>query len=422
MIVKFLIVVGGISRNSAFTCNYSEHFTMGYSCELAGISYLDPEEAVLIEGNHLEGHGDTDVLGMFARFQSHTNLSYIPKEIWTTFVNLEQLLLGDVNMESIEGSFKVCEKVTLFDFSGNHLKLIESQGFEKCQNLLFLDLGLNQISAITVGAFEGLSKLETLMLSGNPIAVMAPEMFASLSNLQNLWLRDLLVTELHPQLLTNMKKLKHFEFGSQVEMDVSKIQAGTFKSLPVLEIVSFWFSQTNMTEIEAAAFEDLQSLNRLSLSSNKIQRLSADSFINVPNLSTLNADENQMYAIERTFFTTFSKLQVINLLGNECISKRFIIGSPFDEGFLQDMEQCFTNYDEPIMTTTMLTTTFSTSTPVITTSTTTTTETTTTIGLTESTDRTTDTTLGTSSIIPSFLSVLGGCTVYFMFYTNYGFT
>lgn len=408
----FKIILIHISRNSIFLlsllfasfgvpqsvatiyiCNFFLHSYWGYSCEFESISYLDQSEEFIIDGLHVEGFYDADVLTVFTTF---ANMSYIPKELLPKFGNIANLLVSQSRMESIDGAFGLCDKLEIMTFYRNNLRRIESRTFEMCKNLRSLDFGENQIAVVPVDAFEGITKLESLGLYNNPITVLDPGTFDKLVNIELLWLLDLDVPEMPPQLLRNLKKLKRFQFGTKAIQSVNRIRTGSFKSLPALEYVQVMSPNGEVMEIEPAAFEDLESLGRLDLYSNAIQRLNSDAFVNVINLLALNIQYNQITEVERSFFSNFPKLVEVLTQENLCVNENYYIESPLDVEFLLDFEECFSKYDDSTTSTVMETTQ----------------------STTQTTEKTDDTTQGTSSVVPSFLCVLGFSVNYFVMQKN----
>lgn len=398
-----LLSVSHVKAETVVSCNIVTLWFAGYSCEFDSISYLEEGEDFIIEVEHDEGFTDEDVIVVFNSF---SNMSYVPKEIIQKFPNVEQLLLSQSRMESIDGAFEVCgDKIEIMTFYRNNLKRIPSRGFERCTGLLSLDFGDNQISDVPVDAFAGLEKLETLDLYKNPITSIDSRLFENLSNLLYLYSDDLDVQDMDSKLFQNLKNVQRLYFGSKLEQEYVKIQSGTFKSLPKLETLQITFKAEEM-EIEPLAFQELESLQRLVLSGNGIKRLNSNSFSDIPNLTWLNLRGNNLSAVEKNFFEQFSKLEEVLANDNECVDKAYYIESPLDEEFVKEFEECFKNWEGDETTTTALPETTTTELPE-----TTTTELpeTTTTKIPETTTENPDesTTLGSSSIISSCLTIFG---------------
>lgn len=341
------------------------------------------------------GLGDQDVVTVFTSF---SNMSFIPPLILLQFDNVKNLLLSQSSMESIDGAFKSCEKLEVMTFYRNHLTRIEPKAFAACTNLLDLDLGSNQIESLPVDAFDGLVNLEYLVIDNNPIKVLEPHIFDQLVNLQFMYSLDLDITEFDRELFKSFTKVQRFHFGSKIPQSSSRLQSGTFKSLYALEALEFRMS-AELMEIEPAAFEDLENLQRLVLAENKIKRLSSDLFVNISKLTWLNIRANELTEVERGFFAGFPELEEVLADDNLCVNNSYYFESPDDEEFVNEFEECFVKYDESLTTTTGIPTT--TEAPTTTAPTT--------VAITPTSPPTTsarpaDTTLGSSSISPSLLT------------------
>lgn len=358
---------------------------MGYACELIDVNYLNQGEEFLIEGVHDEGLSDSDVLSVFA---STSNMSYVPMEILTKFVNLERLLMSQVAMEDIEGALSICQ-VSTITFYRNRLTKIYSRGFENCKNLEYLDLGDNQIESIPREAFEGIEMLQNLVIENNPIRSIDPTVFEKLINLRTLYSLNTEVSEILPQFFSNLKKIEWIYFGSTS----LRITTGTFKSLPELRYLYVRGNRSDEMEIEEAAFENLPSLWSLDLSENSIKILNTNSFKGLSNLGWLYLAGNEIIQVESNFFANFPKLERLNVKENFCINQTYFAdGEPLGDKLLEDFKDCFANWDEAALLT-------STESQVSTSITPTTTLTDTTGSVVETT------TQGSSAALPNFLGI-----------------
>lgn len=394
-LILLLILICGNVQSLSVNCNYFEHWSFGYCCELLEVSYLNEGEVFTIEGQHLGEHNDDDVLMIFASF---SNISYVPKEIIPKYKNLVSLLLSQLGIEHIDGAFEgSCDKIETITFYRNKLKKINSREFKNCVNLNYLDLGDNQIADISSDAFEGLTMLETLVIDTNPIKTLFPELFTSLISLKFLFMTNLEVSELNSKLFTTLKKLERFHFGSNSPHNITQIQSGTFKSMPDLQSLQIVNDNQQPMVIEKLAFEDLEKLERLVIAGSAIERLNMNSFSGLQNLIWFSVEKNQISEIERDFFTLFPNLEEFNANMNPCGNRIYYLKSGQDEEFMRDFEECFTRWDDP-----------SASSTTVDSSTTTITPSSTSLN-TESTISPNDTTQGCSSLFPSYLTIAIVC-------------
>lgn len=330
----------------ALRCNYFQHWYWGYSCEFDSIEYLDEGADIFIDGEHEVGFGDQDIVTVFNSF---SNMSFIPPKILLVFDNVKNLLLSQSRMQSIDGAFQNCDKIEVMTFYRNQLTRIQPKAFVACSNLQDLDLGSNQIETLPVDAFDGLGKLEYLVIDNNPIKVLESHIFDQLVNLQFMYSLDLDITDFDRELFKSFKNVQRFHFGSKLPQSYAKLESGTFKSLTALEALEFKMNAEVM-EIEPAAFEDLENLQRLVLAGNKIKRLSSNLFVNVSKLTWLDIRNNELSEVERSFFTGFSKLKEVLANENLCVNKNYYFETPSDEDFVTEFEECFSNYESTVTT------------------------------------------------------------------------
>ena len=330
-------------------CNYQQHRFFGYSCELINVSYHNENDEFIIEGQHLDSYNDEDVLAVFTSF---SNFSFVPKEILQRFKNLEELLLSQMEIKTIDGLFQVCDKLQVMTFYRNKLKRIESRAFEHCPNLNYLDLGENQISEIHFDAFENLAKLETLVLDSNPVVIFDSRTFDKLTNLKFLYMSGTEIPKLYPWTIKNLKKLERFYFGSNFLVEKTVIDSGTFKSMHSLQTLSLSMKNAGEMEIEPRAFYDLPNLVQLVLAENSIKKLNSNSFVNLPNLTWFSIENNKIEGIETNFFSNFPTLIHVAAKENFCINETFYFDSLEEkEIFLNSFEGCYSKWENSITTT-----------------------------------------------------------------------
>lgn len=140
-------------------CNYFDNDTLGYTCELTDVAFLEESENPLILGEHLDGRNNNDVSNVV--FNS-SRLVRVPPAIFTSFPNIKSLSIREVSLETLdEMTFEKCGTLQHLDISGNLIKTISSQSFENCEFLETIHLNNNSLSRVEpCGNF--ISKLEHL--------------------------------------------------------------------------------------------------------------------------------------------------------------------------------------------------------------------------------------------------------------------
>ena len=120
-------------------------------------------------------------------------LKYIPSSLFTEFLNMEILFIGeDQHLEDLKSYyFRNANLLKVIWISGNDVITLEKNLFIDAINLQYINLQSNKITNIHKLAFNGLQKVKQISLNGNQIKILHPETFNNLSRLQNLNLLSL---------------------------------------------------------------------------------------------------------------------------------------------------------------------------------------------------------------------------------------
>ncbi|ULU13165.1 hypothetical protein L3Y34_015982 [Caenorhabditis briggsae] len=163
--------------------------------------------------------------------------------------------------------------LTLLNATDNHLTRIGRRGFDKIRNVQFLYLSNNQISHAQPDPFQALEKLELIemddALDGNAEdkADMLRNFFHSknsFTHLSKIELNKNRIDEIYPKTFCGVKGLKRLEVSNN-------------------RIQSFNFARSCLTELKA-----------LMLAGNLIQKIPADIWDFLPQLSSLDISNNPL--------------------------------------------------------------------------------------------------------------------------------
>lgn len=123
----------------------------------------------------------------------------IPSTIWTTFPNLEQLKLIDIELRMLHCSdFENALHLHNLTLGYNNLTHIQSMLFSRAVQLMEINLEANQIQRIEDFAFNGLYQLYYLSLSRNHIVTLSSSVFSGAMHLIELRLEHNLISTLEP--------------------------------------------------------------------------------------------------------------------------------------------------------------------------------------------------------------------------------
>lgn len=185
MKLKFLVVVllsiaFASAQNvteSSLTCNYAET-AVGYVCNLRFNNSLGLDDWTAIDGVHLEGMTNADVVAILSTTGRTLN---VPQIVCNLFSNLEYFDLTNLGINTVSAnSFSGCSRLRWLRLWNNQIWQLPSNVFANNAALTYLDLDSNWISEIPTGLFTPLINLETLELANNFFNVIPNDAFATL--------------------------------------------------------------------------------------------------------------------------------------------------------------------------------------------------------------------------------------------------
>lgn len=193
---------------------------------------------------------------------------------------------------------------------GNQLKNIYANWFlESTNSLRTLDLSDNIITYIESKTFS-LLPVNYIFLKNNSISRIDAEAFDQLENLFELDLSYNKLKKIQPGWF-HKSTIDYLDISNN---QVTTIETNAFISLPVTHI---FLQNNNIANINTQAFSNLQRLNLLNISGNRLQRLDLTWFVNsTTKLRDLFLDNNQIETIEPHSLSQFPKLMVLNLTNN----------------------------------------------------------------------------------------------------------
>lgn len=178
-----------------------------YTCEIVGASLVDDESLhVVIEGEHLPAMSDADVLEVVIL---HSNVPFIPTQIFTTFPNLELFTAHDSGLTRVEShAFSSAINVNLVVITENpELREIEANAFQGATNLDILILADNQIETLHEEAFAATPHLQSITLFNNSLSQLPLNVFRFMTTLTYLDLSFNQLERLDGRLFENVTQM-----------------------------------------------------------------------------------------------------------------------------------------------------------------------------------------------------------------------
>jgi hypothetical protein len=117
------------------------------------------------------------------------------------------------------------------------------------------------------------------------------------------------------------------------------------------KIKEILLKENGIQQIEDEAFHELEDLEEIDLTFNEIKSINKELFSHNLKLKVINLNGNEIFMIQRGSFEQQFKstLKELNLLGNECINKKFgcqLIYCPKIKKNNRYLERCYLNYLE----------------------------------------------------------------------------
>jgi len=314
---------------------------------------------------------------------SNNSLTSLPALLFHSFVRLETLTLRWNRLAVVESGAFDGSQLRRLDLSGNRLAAIRPRTFSDVESTIVeLDLSSNVIVTIDE-AFVGLSALSRLDLRHNLLASLSATSLRGLSSLRHLRLDNNLIAEVDALSLSDLSKLTNLalrgnpltaltrlNFPGNVSLsyvdlsecslttvprgvpdtvtyvqlrrnNITRINGDSFFGASRVKILVLDENQISQVDVDDRSFRQLRnlkqlwlninrlvrvpvglpsSIERLMLDSNNIEKLSADSFPNLSQLSTLTLMENAITEVAIGSFRSLSTLTHLDLSANKITS------------------------------------------------------------------------------------------------------
>lgn len=329
-----LLVVTGTTL--AASCRYYIDASHGYSCQLSDINYRSETDVLVIDGTHMAGKRDTDVLYLFSE---NTVIRFIPPVIFTKFSRLTRLHLVNVGLSLNVRSFKNATSLKVIDIPWNQVTSIPADTFRSCVNLEEIYLYNNKLQTLDKNAFVGLSKLWRLDLGANLITEIQTELLHPLTNLTILMLMKNNIITIQPNAFQSLHKLWYLNLDGSELTEVNSVMLA-----PLVNLEQLYLHNNAITTIHPSAFRTLTKLSILSLENNVLNKLDSTIFTPIHNLKILFINKNFIIGIQPNLFTILTKLESLDATENYCIDRNFDKISNLSNEVLPQFAACFANY------------------------------------------------------------------------------
>lgn len=179
---------------------------------------------------------------------SYNKITKITSDTFLNLPKLKILRLRSNQLESLPGDiFHNCPALKTVHLQRNKIQILPSQLFNKSKMIQDLDFAENKITEIPKGLFQGLVNLTTLSLTKNSIEKIPEGSFADLINLEELSLQDNPLKTLPPGTFDNQHKLKILKLSNTSLSDLPNNIFKTCKSLEEIDLSDNHLSELQST-------------------------------------------------------------------------------------------------------------------------------------------------------------------------------
>ncbi|XP_075551631.1 uncharacterized protein LOC142585057 isoform X2 [Dermacentor variabilis] len=241
-------------------------------------------------------------------FCENTGLRSLPSTIPHNATNLD--LSGNLFSTLQKNDFPLMPQLTILVLSSSNVSSLGEDVFGNLPMLKNVYLQGNKIRNIEADTFVSNKNLRNLHLSHNPIESIAAEAFRGLTALETLDLRSCLLTDVHGELLVHPKNLTHLWLdGNEIE----SLRPHAFENLKRLQVLSL--TRNKLVRLSAKDFTGLVSLRTLNLAYNKLADLTG-AFTALGSLRTLDLEGNKIDAMADDMFWPLTNIESLNLRNN----------------------------------------------------------------------------------------------------------
>ncbi|KAG1651407.1 Insulin-like growth factor-binding protein complex acid labile subunit [Nymphon striatum] len=236
--------------------------------------------------------------------ESMRNLHYLQE------LNIENNRFGNIPHSSINGQLRA------LNLASNDLSRLDADSFGQ-KNLLITTLNMSRNSLKVIGerVFYAVQEVEVLDLSHNVIQAVVIDAFSKLLKLAQIFLgyNKLLFI---PNALFN-SNLKHLVFIDVAHNPITRIREDLSVSSEVTSLSHLMISKTNLSILTSQDFIGFPKVMQLTLSNNKVSRISPGAFGSLRILQMLDLSHNLLEIVPSERLSGLFNLRSLNLSRND---------------------------------------------------------------------------------------------------------
>ncbi|XP_061930203.1 chaoptin isoform X4 [Apis cerana] len=347
--------------------NFLREFPSDALRHLTELKFLNVSNNLIdeIEHGHLSTLGELQVLDL-----SRNNIGRLG---FNTFSKLSELTRLDLSLNALrtieESSFNGLKKLKWLSLQDNNILLVPATALTKLPSLTHLHLEFNRVAALPIelieatastlatlaltrnlvreipaGLFQDFQELTSIELSGNMLSRITRDTFVGLeetlleldvssnrlTSIGQLPLRRLISLDLSGNRLTRIppETFDYLERVRYLNLSSNPLYGG-FPPVFPSSVVDLDVSRTDLNILPSILFRNLESLERISVAGNRLEKIEKTTFDRLANLSRIDLSGNLIEHIENEAFVGLTNLYELNLRGNRLSS---FSGEYFDTG------------------------------------------------------------------------------------------
>lgn len=265
----------------------------------------------------------------------NNKIDLIQLDLLKEYLTLEFLVLSNNRLtdSAIEGAFEGIEKLTRLYLDRNllssiptdlpptleelrlnlnNISVMSEQAWSRCKSLKIISINNNTLTndSIPAGAFSSLINLQTLSLNHNQL-IGVPSKLPT--NLKELFLEGNQIDTISAQIFTDYSELLYLDLSNNL-LTNKGIHKNSFSHMVNLENLNLGKNLLNLIPINLP-----KALKNLVLEDNRIDSVSKDAFLKMPNLEQLGLSRNKIAKVAAGAFKGMSALHLLDISHNHLL-------------------------------------------------------------------------------------------------------
>ncbi|XP_048413682.1 SLIT and NTRK-like protein 4 [Stegostoma tigrinum] len=206
------------------------------------------------------------------------------------------------------------QNTSVLDFSGPRLRRNYPDCLKNYKQLQVLLLNSTNLETVEDIAFSNISSLRQLYLHDNRLVAFPSKPMAPLTFLEVLFISNNFIKEIKSGAFEHLQELRELYLGPQAQFQDFQYQA----LIPLRKIKVLILRGLNLTFVPV--INQMQLLQELDLSNNKIDRILAQYFYKLTKLQTLRLSGSGITFISKSAFNSQNNMRLLDLSRNKLVA------------------------------------------------------------------------------------------------------